>query len=807
MRDYGVVESEGTQGYGAARIGLRAPRAAVRVESGAHWQSVLGVAMWLASGMWGGYGFIYMPHGDGGLHPALARILTAYDPDYLVDTLWIFGDAESLEPGWHARRIRDWPSDPDESQAMMAHVADRVVTDTSGDVGADRCSPFYDLPGDRSTRVLWEQSGDHDLHRVATLLGSGADPAEFEVPDGLDPLLALALGMRAGYAAKPVLPLGRVVGDAAERMPREYVDYVLSIGQRPAASRLAALSTAWSQTRAGLVEIGKFRPLARPVAVFGSTAEDFALAVALDRMFGATVWIPAEWAQDRALHWPLEFALHGLVNVARSSGQVPLATTISMEDTIGEAIEACWPGSVIGIRGIDGSQPEPVGRPEVVAAGSLDLQSPKHLACAGDYDLPFTSPTRADGRGGLEFMLPIPVHTPRAEALRGPTRPFWEVDVEVAPQRMPAGRNFRSEAMLPADEQQHPIVLRSGRDGISFKPMNMLFVPGGATLEQSVARPRLRVPGLRGWIEELAAQTYPGMGVGLSQAGRRAMILARLWGSRAALAKDLLTLNDFLREFKPNGSSDSEAYPQGDGVRLTSTEGYLTFGAAVRTLTEKKPDEIRRLLNELLRINVLQRGLFVPCSECERRAFYRMDALRETNTCPRCGAVAYASAARRTSVEESEEPGWFYDLHGAVREFLEQDGDVPVLAGWTLADGARAYEDIAELDFYFPEAEDPDEIDIAALVDGRVVIGEAKRIASLGTRRETNRAVQKLIRVSDLVGADEIVLATTSPGPWEDLATGQLLSAVAGHRWRFGTVPRIRLLTDLRASPQNTVLN
>jgi len=27
-------------------------------------------------------------------------------------------------------------------------------------------------------------------------------------------------------------------------------------------------------------------------------------------------------------------------------------------------------------------------------------------------------------------------------------------------------------------------VLRSGRDGISFNPMNMLFVPGGATLEQ-----------------------------------------------------------------------------------------------------------------------------------------------------------------------------------------------------------------------------------------------------------------------------------------------------------------------------------
>lgn len=780
---------------------------AVRVESEANWQSGLGLAMWLASGMWGGHGFIYMPHGANGLHPTLARILTAYDPDYLVDALWTFSDAEALEPGWLARRIRDWPSEPEEAGPMEALVADRVVTGPADDVGADRCSPFYDLPGDRSTRVLWEQSGGHDLHRAATLLDGKAKPVEFEVPSGLDPLLTLALGMRAGYAAKPPLPLGRAVNDAAERMPREYINYALSTSRRPTADRLTALSTAWDQTRAGLVEIGKFRSLARPTAVFGSTAEDFALAVALDRMFGATVWVPAEWPQDPALRWPLEFALRDLVNLARSSGQVPVATTISMEDTISEAIEACWPGSVTGIRDIDGSQPEPVGRPEVLAAGSLDLKSPKHLACAGDYDIPFTSPTRADGRGGLEFMLPVPVHTPRAEALQGPARPFWEVDVEVTPQRMPAGRNLRSVAMLPADELHHSVVLRSGRDGISFKPMNMLFVPGGATLEQSVVRPRLRVPGLRAWIEELAAQSRPDIGIELSQAGRRAMILARLWGSRAAMAKDLLALNDFLREFRPNGSSDSKAYPQGDGVRLTPTEGYLTFDAAVRVLREMKPDEIRGRINSLLRINVLQRGLIVPCGECERRAFYRMDVLREVNTCPRCGAAAYSSAARRTGLDKSEEPGWFYDLHGAVREFLQQDGDVPVLAGWTLAATARDFQDVPELDFRFPGAEDPDEIDIAALVDGRVVIGEAKRTASLGTRRETNRAVQKLLRVSDLVGADEIVLATTASAPWKDLATGQLLRAVAGHEWRFGIVPQIRVLTDLRGNPQNTLLN
>jgi hypothetical protein len=250
------------------------------------------------------------------------------------------------------------------------------------------------------------------------------------------------------------------------------------------------------------------------------------------------------------------------------------------------------------------------------------------------------------------------------------------------------------------------------------------------------------------------------MSVELSQAGRRAMILARLWGSRSAVSADLLALNDF-----------------------------------------------RERVNRLIDLNVLQRGLVVPCSECERRAFYRIGTVAEKNACPRCGASAYATSGWRSGTEQAGEPGWFYDLHGAVRELLEQNGDVPFLAGWALAKTARSFEDIPELDFHWPGTEKPDEIDIAALVDGRMVIGEAKCVASLGTRKETNKAVQKLIRVSDLVGADEIVLATTASGPWEDLATSQLVKAVAAYGWRFGTTPRIRVLTDLRNAPQNTILS
>ena len=161
------------------------------------------------------------------------------------------------------------------------------------------------------------------------------------------------------------------------------------------------------------------------------------------------------------------------------------------------------------------------------------------------------------------------------------------------------------------------------------------------------------------------------------------------------------------------------------------------------------------------------------------------------------------TSARRS---EQGEPEWFYDLHGAVRELLEQNGDVPFLAGMALAATARSFEDIAELDFRRPD-EPPDEVDIAALVDGRLVIGEAKCVASLGTRREASRTIGKLLRVSDLLGADEILLATTAPGPWRRSETDQLLRATAGQRWRFRKIPRVRVVTDLRDDPKNELVD
>ncbi len=363
VKEYGVVEVEGTPGYHSARIGLRAPRVAVRVEVAHHWQSMFGLAMWAAASWWGGYGFIYLPRGMRGLHPVLARILDAYDPDYLVDALWTHADIEALEPGWHARHYKGWPTDPSKSAALLAGpFADQIVREGLGeDIGANLCSPYYELDAYRRMRVLSPLTEGNE-HSLATVLG-GNPRADFDVPEGLDPLLTLALGLRAGYSTKPPLPLGREVHGVAERL--RYVYHALSSRQDRPGLELRGLTTAWNLTQAGLVKIGKVGPPARPIAVIGSTAEDFALAVALDRMYGTTTWVPVEWTRDSDLRWPVEESYRDLLQAARSSGHPPIVTSISLsEEQLNNAVQASWPEPIQAWNGngdtlsLDGDPPE-----------------------------------------------------------------------------------------------------------------------------------------------------------------------------------------------------------------------------------------------------------------------------------------------------------------------------------------------------------------------------------------------------------------------------------------------------------------
>jgi hypothetical protein len=67
-----------------AQVGLSAPRVAVIFKGDGAWHYWARLAIHAASRLWGGRGFLLVPHVDGAVVPAMLHAARAYDPDYVV---------------------------------------------------------------------------------------------------------------------------------------------------------------------------------------------------------------------------------------------------------------------------------------------------------------------------------------------------------------------------------------------------------------------------------------------------------------------------------------------------------------------------------------------------------------------------------------------------------------------------------------------------------------------------------------------------------------------------------------------------
>lgn len=71
--------------YNEVYYSLRAPRVAIVFPADTpHWDYFARRALWQANQLWGGAGFVLVPHHDGVVSDVVLRAVAAYDPDYVV---------------------------------------------------------------------------------------------------------------------------------------------------------------------------------------------------------------------------------------------------------------------------------------------------------------------------------------------------------------------------------------------------------------------------------------------------------------------------------------------------------------------------------------------------------------------------------------------------------------------------------------------------------------------------------------------------------------------------------------------------
>jgi hypothetical protein len=302
----------------------------------------------------------------------------------------------------------------------------------------------------------------------------------------------------------------------------------------------------------------------------------------------------------------------------------------------------------------------------------------------------------------------------------------------------------------------------------------MGFVAAGSSLEQALARPRLRLPDARGVFDTLLV--HAGLRSEDSSAGRYTQATLDLWGGLEPFAADLRRpqASKLLHAYLSQEPSDEHT-----GVFLgVPRRRFLSFEQAAH-VSATSGQETRALLDALVSKRILRRGLILQCRRCSYAGWYRLEDLGQTFTCGRC---QHASLILQQTWKQPAggEPQWYYDLDEVVYQALKHDVRAPILAVSKLAEGARSVLTRPEADVY-KGARHVAEIDLWAIVDGKILIGEAKTIDQLDPDRARERAAaRRLAEVAAAVTADEVIMATTAPD-WNPTTVDTMNNALRHH--------------------------
>lgn len=804
------------------RVALRPPRAVILFEGDDHWHYWARMALHCATQVWGGQGFVVIPHHNDEVRPELLAMIRAYDPDYVLSLNKTVADIEQINPGSIKLPVGE-AERPQQIEMIGAHPVPDEAARVARETVASMCSPHRRREDDGE----WHEdmhfiSASDGWQRFTVVEDATNSPDEGETyttaPQHWGGALGVALAARCGAARRPVLGTEPDIGEVQARQLWNWLlwnDYGNADQLAPIVPEMATwdypkISTSsdtefplvFSRTLNGLVQVrNSVRPRETADLVLGDTADDFAFAHISERLYGRSVWMPrALWDQEAersALYY-----LHALISTITRERRTLSISSLSEPDDVLESMAEYLRGSPLNAKVIEPEQDLPERHRESVQVrpAAADPESAMHLVVAEQFDIEFPVGVHRKDRDSIEMIAGHRYPDVAHPALVGCEELQWQVDVSFMPHGVPAGRGVDGHDLLASEENRHLTWVRSGRDGISFESQKWDFVHGGWSRASKLANPRLRRPSLATWAD-LAAKSS-GWSMGYSPAGSRFMSLVRLWGSAESIAATMASpMLGVLRSFNTSAKMSKEAYPGSEGVVLASggstsqpREGYLHFDGMV-DLHGGEPEALRDEVDALLELGVLKRGLVLGCEHCGRVAFIAIDRLAQRNRCVRCDGSnpLTASSWNRDGIE----PRWFYDLHPIVRDFLTENGEVPVLLAHHLRRKSRTYTDAPEMEL-FERGKRVAEADLIALSDRRLLVAEAKSSNHLRPKKGKGSrldAARKKARLATALHADEILLATTHEA-WEDASIEAIKTAV-GEVTPEWTAPRIRIISAL----------
>lgn len=560
----------------------------------------------------------------------------------------------------------------------------------------------------------------------------GTSVEELEVTDAdLADLIEFAWTGSVDVSLRNVM---RAVGERPEEVPPD-----------PAFANSAWVKrTPLAQSRLGCDWFTLLRPGLEEepvIVVCGNTANDFTYAFTRQRMARSTYWFPD--SDDKEVGRVLRDVFTRVIErYARSPTGNAKVQFVSLslskqkvEKLIQELRSTTWGA---GLTGGDLGQLDFEYR-DISTLNSVrdTVLIDKEHAPNVQWE-PFMGPDLARS---LEVPLPSEAVGVRPESCR------WQVDAEITNHRLPARSALNPSLVV---ESADVWAIRSSRAGISVDSHGRGFMFSGSPLSQMLVQARIRFPEPPEIFRKLLGDDAT---IEPSDKGLFADRMEALWGGLEPLASDLRDppTHQLLNAWV-SGTVD------GDLGRIHQGRKYLRLGDVMR-LAGIHIDEARELVDRYLRSGIATRGLVLKCARCKATAFYALSDVGHEFRCIRCRQVNELS---QSSWRQTREPQWFYGLDEVAYLGLINNARVPLLALSELAEGTRSFLHMAESRVSAYDKRDL-ELDLWAIADGRILIGEAK----LGDRIESSAAGEKerLASIRDLalqLTADEVVFATAT---------------------------------------------
>ncbi|ONH25510.1 hypothetical protein [Pseudofrankia asymbiotica] len=804
--------------YTSVRLTLRPSRVIIVIDGGEHWSYWARRALYRASRIWGGGGFVVVPHREGKVDPILLSACQAYDPDFVVTYSPTVEDREHFTPGWFQAAAEGGAllkaEERDRAfESMRNDEIDSESDEAARDEIAKVCS-VYGIGGEDVTSIgeefmsIGDEAAGHFVD-IEDVPGTWSG-AVLGCPSGWGGLVGAAVALQAGVAEPPLRDavepnlddetlirlIDRLFGSglAAAGAPDELVWYPGVAGGIDTRTATSAHERTMSHIEPILTGTGYGRS---GLLVLGDEPEDFALAGLWQQTFGVACWLPSALGFDRGeLPWALGYGVAHLAQTLRRSRDGLTVTSISQTaDELAAArerlmapnpiISVSWPDKKIA--GDDDRKSMPRRPPlrteplKVIPAPELSWQQPTSVALAirDQWDSAVTVPVTVDRTGTTVMAAPLPPPVLTSPELSTVPSLNWHVDVRWAAGRAVRRRDVAGHELLAEPTPFPSASVRSSRDGVSYQAAQVDLVAVGIRPENKLARPALRDLSLESWIAAKCRQQ--GIIAQRSDAGRRAALLASMLGGRREYVELFGgSLLPGLRAMFPTSARSDEAYPDEEGVAMSRAEGVLTFVGMCSRVPAVAAEGVRERLDAALRSGVLRRGLVLECATCGRKQFQTVDRIGQRWICLRCDAGNDLDApAWRAPLAE---PKWFYDLHPAGREVLHQNGDTVALLSAYLRrqakTGARFFDDVEEVEL--KSADGPEvELDLVTYSDDVLTIAECKSSADKMVGKAGRREVAKKCDAAARLRVDRLLFATEKP-VWSEGAGRLVANVVTG---------------------------